>query len=108
MTTAYVDTTQTTAPSPASHWSRETYIALLAMFGILIHLIARFGWHTAAPQYSVPLIVVLTIGGTPLLLALLRRMLGREFGSDLLAGLSIVASVLLGEYLVGSIIVLML
>src|SRR5206468_2640743 len=32
----------------------------------------------------------------------------REFGSDLLAGISIVASVLLGEYLAGSVVVLML
>jgi P-type E1-E2 ATPase len=34
--------------------------------------------------------------------------LRREFGSDLLAGISIVTSVLLGEYLAGSIVVLML
>jgi cation transport ATPase len=34
--------------------------------------------------------------------------LRREFGSDLLAGISIVTSVLLGEYLAGSLVVLML
>ena len=39
---------------------------------------------------------------------LLSKLLKREFGSDLLAGISIVTSVLLGEYLAGSIVVLML
>ena len=39
---------------------------------------------------------------------LLRKLLKREFGSDLLGGISIITSVILGEYLAGSIIVLML
>ena len=39
---------------------------------------------------------------------LARKLWAREFGSDLLAGISILSSVLLGEYLVGTIIVLML
>ena len=36
------------------------------------------------------------------------KLLRREFGSDLLAGISIVTSVLLGEYLAGALVVLML
>ena len=39
---------------------------------------------------------------------LLVKLWKREFGSDLLGGISIVTSVLLGEYLAGSFIVLML
>ena len=39
---------------------------------------------------------------------LARKLWTREFGSDLLAGISILSSVLLGQYLVGTIIVLML
>ncbi len=39
---------------------------------------------------------------------LLKKLIRREFGSDLLAGISIVTSVLLGEYLAGTIVVLML
>jgi heavy metal translocating P-type ATPase len=38
----------------------------------------------------------------------MRKVWERQFGSDLLAGISIISSVLLGEYLVGTIIVLML
>jgi heavy metal translocating P-type ATPase len=69
---------------------------------------ARFGWHASARQYNAPLIAILVAGGAPLMFALIRRMLHREFGADLLAGLSIAASAVLGEYLVGAIIVLML
>lgn len=50
----------------------------------------------------------LFIGGAPLLVDLAKRALNREFGSDLLAALSIVTSAILGEYLAGSIVVLML
>jgi cation transport ATPase len=45
---------------------------------------------------------------TSIIAVLLTKLLRREFGSDLLAGMSIVTSVLLGEYLAGSIVVLML
>jgi heavy metal translocating P-type ATPase len=89
-------------------WSKETYIASFAMFGILIHLITRYGLHVSDGQSNLPLILILLIGGAPLLIDLLRRMARREFGSDALAGLSIAASAVLGEYLAGSIVVLML
>ena len=89
-------------------WSKETYIALFAILGILAHLIIRYGLHASVAQYNSPLILILLIGGAPLLFDLLRRMARREFGSDVLAGLSIAASAVLGEYLAGSIVVLML
>ena len=89
-------------------WSKETYIALLAALAIVVHLIGRYGWHASARQYNWPLVLTLLIGGAPLLFDLFRRMARREFGSDLLAGLSIAASAVLGEYLAGSIVVLML
>jgi heavy metal translocating P-type ATPase len=79
-------------------FSKETYIAVVAMVGIGAHLLTRNNY---------PLFVVL-ISGTPLLFDLLRRVWAREFGSDLLAGLSIAVSIVLGEYLAGSIVVLML
>ncbi len=55
-----------------------------------------------------PLFVTLALGGLPLTLDLATKLLKWEFGSDLLAGMSIVASVLLGQYLVGAIVVMML
>jgi cation transport ATPase len=89
-------------------WSKETWIAAAAVLGIVAHLIARYGLHLSPRICNVPLLVILLIGGAPLLWDLLRRMLKGEFGSDLLAGLSISASAILGEYLAGSIVVLML
>src|SRR5213078_3839794 len=55
-----------------------------------------------------PLIVVLIIGGVPLLVTLTQKLFAREFGSDHLAGISIVTSVILSEYLVAAIVILML
>jgi cation transport ATPase len=57
---------------------------------------------------DLPLYGVLALGGTPLVLDLVRKALRRQFGSDLLAGISIVTSVLVGEYLAGALVVLML
>jgi len=68
----------------------------------------RYGFGAAAGSARVPLLATLVLGGAPLLVDLCRKLLEREFGADLLAGMSIVTAVLLGEYLVGAIVVLML
>jgi heavy metal translocating P-type ATPase len=83
-------------------------IAALAVAAILLHLALRFGFHATRTVYNAPLLVTLALGGAPLLYELLRKALRREFGSDQLGGISIVTSLFLGEYLAGSIIVLML
>jgi len=87
---------------------KETYISLLATAGILSHLVLRYALHRPAAISMAPLYATLLLGGLPLVVDLARKMVRREFGSDLLAGASIVTSVALGEYLVGSIVVLML
>lgn len=95
--------------SAAIVWHRRTaVIAVLAAAAIFAHLIMRFGARMGAGTSHIPLLATLVLGGIPLLYQLLRRLLKREFGSDLLGGISIVTSALLGEYLAGSIIVLML
>ncbi|QDU39398.1 Copper-transporting P-type ATPase [Maioricimonas rarisocia] len=88
--------------------SRETAIALLAVAMISVHLILRFAVGTSEPVHNLPLWLVLLLGGGPLVWDLLGKLLRREFGSDLLAGISIVVSAILGEYLAGSLVVLML
>ena len=87
---------------------RYTFIATFAAVGILIHLFLRFGMNAEVRAQDWPLWLVLLIGGIPLTAELLIKLLHREFGSDLLAGISIVTSVFLGEYLAGSLVVLML
>jgi len=83
-------------------------VAILAIVAIAVHLILRFGFRTSPLVYNLLLFVALAFGGLPLLIDLIRKVFAREFGSDLLAGISIVAAVLQGEYLVGTIVVLML
>lgn len=57
---------------------------------------------------QLPLLTVLILCGLPLLYKMSVRVCQGDFGADLLAGLSIVTSVLLHEYLAGSLVVLML
>ena len=95
--------------SPSALWRRKTtVIAAFSIVAIFLHLVLHFGFHTTPGIYQIPLLATLALGGLPLLYDLLRKLLKREFGSDLLGGISIITSVLLGEYLAGSIIVLML
>jgi heavy metal translocating P-type ATPase len=83
-------------------------VASLALAGIVVHLVLRFAFRVGAPWEEAPLLLVLALGGVPLLWDLLGKLWKREFGSDLLAGISIVTATILGQYLAGSIIVLML
>lgn len=92
------------APSPR----KETYIAILALAAILVHLLLKYSFKLPPLACQLPLYLALAAGGAPLLWDLSRKVWRREFGSDLLAGISILTSVLLGEYLVGVIVVLML
>ena len=57
---------------------------------------------------DLPLVAMLLLGGVPLVWDLLKKLFAGTFGSDLLAGLAIVTSVVLGEYLAGVLVVLML
>ena len=98
-----------TPSQPSKLWLRKsTLIAVIALTGIVTHLVLRFGLNAKTDTRHLPLLITLVIGGLPMLYDLLRKLLKREFGSDLLGGVSIITSVVLGEYLAGAIIVLML
>ncbi len=93
--------------------NKQTAIALLASAAIVVHLAMRFGiphQQTAAQikLENVPLLAALILGGAPLVFDLVLQAIRREFGSDLLAGISIVTSLIVGEYLAGTVVVLML
>lgn len=94
-------------PQPSLNWLRwqTTLIAILALVCIAVHLALRFSGISSHPW---PLWIALVVGGTPLVMGLLAKVLKFEFGADLLGGISIIVSILLGEYLAGAIIVLML
>ena len=96
----------------ASHFDttphRARVLALLAAAGIAAHLALRFSGDTGRNLANIPLFIALLAGGVPLVVQLARNLWAGEFGSDFLAGISIVTAVLLREYLVASIVVLML
>ena len=90
------------------HRRRTSVIAVFSITAILVHLLLRFALHTSPGISQIPLLAVLVFGGIPLVYELAKNLLRREFGSDLLAGISIITSVLLNEYLAGAIVVSML
>lgn len=96
------------AAKPFSSLPKETYIAGFTLVAIALHLVLRFA-TTVHPRIALfPLFAALVIGGAPLVFELAKHVVKREFGSDLLAGVSILTAVLLGQYLVATIVVLML
>lgn len=88
--------------------SKESYIAALTLVAIVLHVVLKYALHFPALPSDVPLFVALLIGGLPLVWVLLKKLYRREFGSDLLAGVSILTALALREYLVATIVVLML
>lgn len=96
-----------------SRASREAVIAAIALGAIAVHLVLRFGASPTGtflgqPWASLPLLGALLLGGAPLVFGLARNLVRRELSSDLLAGISIVTATFLGEYLAGTLVVLML
>jgi len=93
------------------HWltpyGKDGPIAILTLAAIAAHLLLRFLWSRPALELW-PLYLALVVGGLPLLAGLVRQAVKLEFGSDWLAGISIVTATLLHEYLVACIVVLML
>ena len=113
----------------------ENSIAVLSLLGISLHLLLRYFFSISDDVYSLtidthlygefasfyqskltlsttllqlPLLLVLGLGGIPLLYQLCIKLFKGDFGADMLAGISIITAVLLHEYLAGSLVVLML
>lgn len=98
---------------PESYSRLSALIAVGSVIGIVLHLLLRYAFHQSQPlvslaAYQWPLIATLVLGGIPMVAGLAIKALRGEFGSDLLAGISIITAVLLGEYLAGAFVVLML
>ncbi len=83
-------------------------IALLAIAAIAAHLVLRFAVESPAPIPDLPLYAAYALGGVPLVVGLLLKVARGQFGSDLLAGIAIVTSAILGQHLAGVLVILML
>jgi heavy metal translocating P-type ATPase len=79
----------------------------LAVIGLLLASFIAWlvGWHDVAQWV---LITIILLGGIPLLWKTLRQLAHGEVGVDVIAILAIGGSLILGQYLAGAIIVLML
>jgi heavy metal translocating P-type ATPase len=89
------------------HWA----LLGLCLIAIVVHFALRFvglpivmGWAAA----DIPLLAVISIGGIPLVLQILRKLFHRDFGADLLAVLALVTAAWVGEYLAAVLIIVML
>ena len=91
----------------AIRWSRETYIAITALLLISAYIVCRFALHWSEQHANIPLLLALG-AGVPLLFDLVRKLVHLEFGADLIAGVSIVSAILMQQYLVASVVILML
>lgn len=83
-------------------------IALLSVLAISATLSLRYLFLQESSVAEMPVFAVLVLGGGILVLRLIGGMFKGEFGSDLLAGISIITSLFLGEYVAGALVVLML
>lgn len=102
----------TTRRTGAIH-SLGSVFALLCIVAVGVHLLLRSALGSnstlwSAPMYLLPLWAALAFVGVPLVVDLTRKLFRGEFGSDLLAGISIVTAVVLEEYLAGVLVCLML
>lgn len=124
-----------TQPATSSAPRSESIIAGLSLLGICGFLLLRYVLDIGHETYTLslqtalnaptaaifqgqttlaielqqlPLLVVLALGGLPLLYQLMAKLWRGDFGADLLAGISIVTALFLDEYLAGSLVVLML
>ncbi len=86
---------------------KPAFIAILAIAMISLSLLFRASAATLQ-WVNVPLWTALIFGGGPLVFGLLGNVVRGQFGADLLAGISILTSIALGEYLAGTLVVLML
>jgi heavy metal translocating P-type ATPase len=103
---------QSATEMPRRSSRKETMIALGALTAVGFYLVMkpvlRQMEFAGIPSYDLPLLFALIAGGAPLVLDLALKAMKAEFGSDLLAGISMVTALLLGEYLAGTLVVLML
>jgi heavy metal translocating P-type ATPase len=98
----------TASTKPGFAPTKETYIAGFTLVAIALHVALKYALQFPPLTYNLPLFSALLVGGIPMVWQLLKKLVKRQFGSDLLAGVSIITAILLREYLVAAIVVLML
>lgn len=88
--------------------SRDGMLALATLAAIAIHLVLKFAVGLDGWAADWPLVAMVVVGGIPLTIDVVKGAIEARGGADMLAAVSIISAVLLGEWLVAAIIVLML
>lgn len=87
-------------------FARENPILLLALVGLILGTVVRFGLHLPGPANLVWL-ATLVLGGAPVVYRTVVGMLHGNFASDVVAMLAIVVAVIMGQSFAGLVIVIM-
>jgi len=104
MTTIPISRTRERAEFAAA-WAK--IVTVVSTAAIVLHLCLRLFANNSRVPIDAPLYVALVLGGAPLVVVLVRKLWTGDFGSDFLAGASVVTAVVLREYLVAAIVILM-
>lgn len=83
-------------------------IAVATLVAILIHLVLRFELHLESWAVNWPPVAIVVVGGIPLTIDVIKGAIKARAGADMLAAISIIAAIAMGEWLVAAISVLML
>lgn len=83
----------------------QAFIVLLSLIAIVVYLILI---PVNPDVANVPLLFLIILGGVPLLLQIVFKLLRRNVGADSLAAIALITGVILQEYLAAALIVLML
>lgn len=98
----------TILPTP-SRW--HLFVALLCFVAMALHFILIYTTSGLVGPFEIadlPLIAVMVFGGVPLAYEILSKVFQGDFGTDLLAAISLITAAFLDQYLAGVLIVLML
>ncbi|HVX85662.1 MAG TPA: heavy metal translocating P-type ATPase [Phycisphaerae bacterium] len=96
------------SPVAALGVHRNLLVALAALLALALWLILRLTLGPADGRTALPLLAVLIVGGAVLIADIAIGMVRGRFGADFLAAISIITALIMGQYLAGAFVVLML
>lgn len=95
----------------AHHPGWQTVIAMASLFAIILSFLPI--WNKGIIFYDIashdiPLLLIIALGGTPLILRIAVKLLKGDLGADMLAMIAIITATILREYLAATLVILML
>lgn len=91
---------------------KEIGVLCGTILALLLHYLLR--WQTIDGYFynlwipDIPLLIIILLGGVPLIYEIIKSLLSRNFGVDLLASIAILTAIYMHEYVAATLLVLML